>query len=311
MPVQEILLLRHGHRLSWTFNVDTQTYTSTQPYPSGLPADPPLVSHGVRQSHETAVHLSKLLLPQIQEDRLVIYSSLFYRCLQTLHPSVEAFQKLGWKGKVRGERGLGEWFGSSSFEQPAPGDEEFLRERFFPWLEARESEVLPSRFGESVDELHDRVARALHAVVMEVDREYEEKGRGEDLVTLLICGHAAGIIASGRVLTGQMPENIAEQDFKCFTCGLSRIIRREKLTAPLAGGAGPENWRQNGGVAGGWECVLNSNCEHLSQGEERGWHFFGDESFDSYSPLQGSGIDGQRKQNTEDTNKERPDGPKL
>lgn len=232
MPVRKILLIRHGYRLGWIFNVESRSYTSTHPYPTGLPADPPLASHGVRQSHETAAHLSEVLGPQIQDDRLVIYSSLFYRCLETLRPSVEAFQKLGWRGKVRGGRGVGEWFGSAAFEQPVAGDEGFLKERFFPWLEARPSAVLPGRFGETVDELHDRLARALNMMVMEVDREYEQKGRGDDLVTLLICGHAAGIIASGRVLTGHMPESIAEQDFKCFTCGLSRFVRRETQRFP-------------------------------------------------------------------------------
>lgn len=29
-------------------------------------------------------------------------------------------------------------------------------------------------------------------------------------------------------------------------------------------------WRA-GGVAGGWDCVVNSNCDHLDGGQERGW----------------------------------------
>lgn len=37
-------------------------------------------------------------------------------------------------------------------------------------------------------------------------------------------------------------------------------------------------------MTGGWDCILNSWCGHLSGGEERGWHFHGDESFDSYGP---------------------------
>jgi transcription factor C subunit 7 len=308
MPVQEILLLRHGHRLAWTLDPSTGVYTSTHPFPSGLPADPPLASHGLRQSHETAAQLSETLLSQIQGDRLVIYSSLFYRCLETLRPSVEAFHKLGWKGKVRGERGVGEWFGSAPFQQPAPGDWGFLRSVFFPWLDERESRIVPSRYGESIDALHDRVARALGSIVREVDREYDEKGRGGEDVTVLICGHAAGIIASGRALTGRMPRDYTEEDFKCFTCGLSRFVRRSKGKAV---GQEVENWRTDGGVARGWHCVLNSNCEHLSQGEERGWHFLGDESFDSYGPYQVPGIEGKVEQSVEDKNEESCDGPKL
>lgn len=30
-------------------------------------------------------------------------------------------------------------------------------------------------------------------------------------------------------------------------------------------------WMNGKGVAGGWECLLNSDCTHLSGGEERGW----------------------------------------
>jgi transcription factor C subunit 7 len=314
MPVQEILLLRHGHRLAWSFDPKTQSYISTHPFPTGLPADPPLASHGVRQSHETAAHLSKLLLPRIQEDRLRIYSSLFYRCLETLRPSIEAFRALGWKDKVRGERGVGEWFGAAPFEQPEPGDWKFLSNRFFPWLEERESKVVPGRCGESIALLHDRLAGALEMIVMEVDREYEESGRGMEDVTVLICGHAAGIIAGGRALTGKMPEDSGEEDFKCFTCGLSRFVRREKGTTHSSDSELTEeaqDWSKNGGVVGGWDCLLNSSCGHLSQGEERGWHFVGEETFDSYGPPRT--CDGQNgdTEKIEDTNEEKADGSKL
>jgi len=314
MPVREILLLRHGHRLAWSFDPKTQSYTSTHPFPTGLPADPPLASHGVRQSHETAAHLSELLLSQIQEDRLRIYSSLFYRCLETLRPSVEAFRVLGWKGKVRGDKGVGEWFGAAPFDQPGSGDWKFLRDRFFPWLEERESRVVPGRCGESITLLHDRLARALEVIVMEVDREYEESGRGTEDVTVLICGHAAGIVASGRVLTGRMPEDSGEEDFKCFTCGLSRFVRRVKGTTHSAERKPTEeaeDWRKTGGVVGGWDCLLNSSCGHLSQGEERGWHFVGEETFDSYGPPRT--FDGQNGDTSkiEATNEDKADGSKL
>ena len=236
----------------------------------------------------------------------MIYSSLFYRCLETLRPSVEAFQKLGWKGKVRGETGVGEWFGSASFEQPAPGHWEVLRGRFFPWLEERESRILPNRYGESLAALHDRVARALEMIVSEVDKEYKEKGRGADDITLLICGHAAGIIASGRALTGRMPTDYTTEDFNCFTCGLSHFRRKVRKPAHLAGedmALTPKNGMSDG-VAGGWDCVLNSSCEHLSQGAERGWHFLGEELFDSYGPCRGSSREEKGMVGVEDTNEE-------
>jgi transcription factor C subunit 7 len=209
---------------------------------------------------------------------------------------------------------VGEWFGAAPFEQPGPGDWQFLRDKYFPWLEERESRIVPDRCGESIAVLHDRLARALEMIVREVDREYEELGRGGEDVTVLICGHAAGIIASGRVLTGKMPEDSSEEDFKCFTCGLSRFVRREKQTVQSSGNEVPEatkDWRTNGGVAGGWDCLMNSSCGHLSQGEERGWHFVGDESFDSYGPPRTfDGSHGETKK-VVDTNEEKADGSKL
>ena len=293
MPVSTILLLRHGHRIAWTLDPTTGKYTSSHPYPTRLPADPPLASHGVRQAQETAVHLASLLRDEVRQDRLRVYSSLFYRCLETLRPTIEKLREVeGQSAKqslqVRGERGLGDWFGKAWFQQPIPADPERLKREYFPWLdEGYESRVLPDRSGERIPELHDRISRALERVLSDVDDEFLMMGRGEEDVTILVCGHAAQIICSGRALTGVMPDNPDDEDFKCFTCGLSRFVRRNKKR-PLSSAGGDvvdaHDWRTNGGVAGGWDCLENSDCSHLSQGEERGWHFHGDENFDSYGP---------------------------
>lgn len=279
MPVSTIILLRHGHRLAWTLDPSTGTYSSTHPYPTRLPADPPLASHGVRQAEETGAYLSKQLLPAAREGRLRLYSSLFYRCLQTLAPTVEGLREgleveekgRGDSVRVRGERGFGEWFGKAWFEQPVPLDAAGLKEGWYSWLdEGYESLVVPERKGEKILELHERIRRAWDRVVEDLDREEPERD-----VVLLVCGHAAQIIASGRALTGKLPEDLDEDDFQCYTCGLTRFERRS--------GSGD-------GVGGGFECVVNSDCGHLSQGEERGWRFNGDESFDSYAACQGKPV---------------------
>ena len=276
MPVTEIILLRHGHRLAWTLDPTTGKYTSSHPYPTRLPADPPLASHGVDQAKETGHYLAQSLLDAAKLDRLRIYSSLFYRCLETVRPTIEKLQKAldessapRRKMQVRGERGMGEWFGHAWFKQPAPASPRRLKRDFFPWLDdTYDSLLIPSEHGERIEELHQRIANTLELIVKDVDEEYSGQDRGEEEVTVLICGHAAQIIAAGRALTGLVPDDYDEEDFKCFTCGISRFARRQ----PSSGE----------GVAGGWGCVLNSDCRHLSQGEERGWHFHGDESFDSY-----------------------------
>jgi transcription factor C subunit 7 len=114
---------------------------------------------------------------------------------------------------------------------------------------------------------------------------------------ILICSHAAPLIAMGRVLTGNMPVDSSEEDFFVFTAGLSTFRRRdaggevevkkgEEVLAPgtritnLTGTVVPE-WQGGRGVAGGWDCVVNGDCSFLSGGAERGWHFNGEESFDT------------------------------
>lgn len=274
MPVSEILLLRHGHRIAWNLDPTTGVYHSNHPYPTRLPADPPLASYGVQQAEETAEYLGKYFADAIKEDRLRIYSSLFYRCLQTLRPIVENLRdqvkdnpKILKGLEVRGERGFGEWFGHAWFEQPIPAKPSRLKNDFFPWVnENYESLEIPDKFGERINVLHDRIGRAFEKVIEDVNKEFEAQGRSQDNVVLLICGHAAQIIASGRALTGQKPNDYDEEDFFCFTCGISKFLKKKE-----------------DGLIGDWDCVLNSDCTHLSQGPERGWHFHGDESFDSYN----------------------------
>ena len=300
MPVTTIFLLRHGHRLAWTLDPTTGEYSSSHPYPTRLPADPPLAAYGVRQAQETGEFLEKEVIDAARHDRLRLYSSLYYRCFETLRPTVERLRKAleneastgsGSQRRellVRGERGVGEWFGRAWFIQPQPATAKRLKRDFFPWVdEDYESLVIPDEYGERIDELHERIALALEMMIRDVDREYQKTGRAEEDVTVLICGHAAQIIATGRALTGDVPEDYDEEDFQCFTCGISRFVRRpvkERLEEGHAADVDPVGWRTNGGVAGGWDCVSNSDCGHLSMGEERGWHFHGDESFDSYGP---------------------------
>jgi transcription factor C subunit 7 len=100
-------------------------------------------------------------------------------------------------------------------------------------------------------ELHERVRKALVHIVTTLDNDPEQPK------TVLLCTHAATMIAAGRVLTGQMPENPDEDDFQCFTAGLSKFVRRSPDTEKV--------------IAGNWDCELNSETSYLSGGAERGW----------------------------------------
>lgn len=71
--------------------------------PTGIPTDPPLTSKGVQQSKELADYLSAIK-PAVD----VIYSSPFYRCLQTLKPFTDRHFGGGKaSGKIRIDRGIG------------------------------------------------------------------------------------------------------------------------------------------------------------------------------------------------------------
>jgi transcription factor C subunit 7 len=164
-----------------------------------------------------------------------------------------------------------EWYGKARFDHPSPADAPLLR-TFFPHhsLDYKPT-IIPSKNGETIDELHNRTAYALASVIA----LHDSQANGPKAI--LICTHAATIIAIGRALTGRMPEDIQEEDFLPYTCGLSKFTRKNSEPAnhpPSWGGEGkdiPEvEWRGKG-VAGGWECVLNGDCSFLSGGAERGW----------------------------------------
>jgi len=96
---------------------------------------------------------------------------------------------------------------------------------------------------------------------------------------IVICTHGATLIAIGRALVGRMPDNIEEEDFKPFTCGLSTFARKgkENVATRIREWEGPESeipkvqWRDGKGVGGGWTLTVSGDCSFLSGGEERGW----------------------------------------
>ena len=210
----------------------------------------------------------------------LIYSSPFYRCLQTLSPFINTRASQNSKDQVivTIEPGLGEFYGLARFEHPSPASIEELN-RHFDHLRAEEQAiVVPSSNGESIPQLHDRVAYCLHELIKRADADPSGPK------TLLICTHAAVMITLGRALTGRMPEDENEEDFKCFTCCFSKFARRQKPSGGLTSydsrasstihgsdGAPRFNWRGGKGVGGGWNCEVNGDCSFLDGGEERGW----------------------------------------
>lgn len=157
------------------------------------------------------------------------------------------------------------------WDHPRPATSERLH-ALFPCIDEHwSSAIVPREKGESIEELHERIAYTMCELISLEDTE-DAKHFCPDERAILLCTHAASLIAIGRVLTGQNPVDPATEDFKAYTAGISKFVRRPSLREqPEGEGAPGINWRAGKAVAGGWECAINSDCSHLSNGPERGW----------------------------------------
>ncbi|KAI0191185.1 histidine phosphatase superfamily [Xylaria flabelliformis] len=303
MSLEVIYVVRHGFRSSWSVDHVTGTYTPYLRSPTGLPTDPALTSHGIEQADELAGHLSGLHPPIDQ-----VYSSPYYRCLQTISPFVSrenaALRRSSSdddnvtrpRQSIRVDSGLSEWYGRAPFEHPTSAPLDDLSTLFADLDANYVSSPAPSRRGESIPQLYERVASCIQAIIARCDQEGKR--------TVLISTHAAVVIALGRVLTGKVPEDVSVEDFKAFTCGLS-MYRRQGVhqdRSITAATSRPTKTRERYADAqkatdtppwsqslasdpqeprdlSRWICEVNSDCGFLRGGEERGWRFSGDESF--------------------------------
>ncbi|KAL3964446.1 hypothetical protein ACCO45_001450 [Purpureocillium lilacinum] len=270
MPLEKIYVTRHGFRSNWLVDPATGAYYAYIPSPTGIPADPTLTSHGA-----TAIQGEHP--PGRQEDSL----------------------PLSWPGanvaaKIRPEHGIQEWFGSAPFDHPRPATTAVLKSLFPALDETYQPAVVPSARGETLAELQLRVAVALRAIIDRCDADGTR--------AVLLCTHAAVVIVLGRILTGQAPASVEDEDFYAYTCGLSVYSRQPSLSRGLGGldpspasstspSAVPVVETESASFIGGWDCERNSDCSFLSGGAERGWKFAGDESF----PGTGSLSQGESK----------------
>ncbi|KAF2020088.1 phosphoglycerate mutase-like protein [Aaosphaeria arxii CBS 175.79] len=280
--IETIYYVRHAYRSGFNVDHETGTYTPNSfiKHPTGIGSDPPLTSHGVDQSHE----LAKYLLEEIQPPIDAVYSSPMYRCLQTLKPTTDKlFQEPNGRlkgGKIRIEHGVGEFYGRAGWTHPSPPSIQELNKHFANIDQDYVTAVKINPNGEFINELHERVKKALHKIVSALDADPAGPK------TLLICSHAGTMIAAGRALTGVMPDDPDTEDFYCYTAGVSRFERKSKESKE---------------VIGQWDCVLNSETKFLKDGAERGWKFNGEESFVAFPESESSNSN----------NADKPSSPKL
>ncbi|KAL7912964.1 histidine phosphatase superfamily [Trichoderma velutinum] len=286
MPLETIYVVRHGFRSSWSVDHTTGVYSASIPSPTGIAVDPALTAHGVDQSRQLAQHLMTID-PPVE----VVYSSPYYRCLQTITPFVELQQEKHSHSHgettsagsgppsaatmIRPEHGICEWFGSAPFEHPGPASPSVLKSLFPAFDESYVSAQHPPRRGETLAQLQARLTATMQSIIDRCD--------AEDRRAIVLCTHAAVVIMLGRILTGDFPETVDTDDFRAFTCGLS--VYRRKLDnrdqGPREKGDLPDKEPNPSAAAvvGGWSCEANSDCRFLAEGEERGWKFVGDEEF--------------------------------
>lgn len=234
MPIETIYIARHGFRLNW---VTTQWKSVT-----GLPRDPPLAAFGLTQAEELAEYFKGL---PVEERPTAIFSSPYYRCLQTSNPTSVALDV-----PIFVEHGLSEWYSPASPGtglHPRPASASALRE-FFPEIDDSWASIwYPSRKGEDVEQCHDRCGDLLEALIPEVERRFGNRHK-----KILLVSHAATIIALTRELLGDRSFLI-----RVGCCSMTEMSRNEKQTA----------------VTGQWYAKRVADGSHLKEGASRDWGF--------------------------------------
>ncbi|KAF8591885.1 phosphoglycerate mutase-like protein [Ramaria rubella] len=231
--IEKIYIARHGFRLNWI--------TTLWESPTGTPRDPPLSGYGEKQAKELADYFISLPL----DDRpTAIFSSPYYRCLQTSTPVATALNL-----PVYVENGLSEWYspvvpGTGLHPIPPPAESlatslPSLRIDASAWKPT----WIPSRKGESVEQVHDRCQGFLRAFVSRV----EQLSVGKH-TRILLVSHAATVIALTRELLGDrtLPLRIA-------CCSLTTLVRQPEDIAQAVGVWQPRGLAEGHFMQGGLE----------------------------------------------------------
>ncbi|KAN0100662.1 Histidine phosphatase superfamily [Tylopilus felleus] len=240
--IETIYIARHGFRANWV----ASSWTS----PTGLARDPPLAAYGEAQAAELASYLESL--PKDKQPS-AIFSSPYYRCLQTSKPIAECLSL-----PIYIEHGLSEWYSTV-----APGTGLFPRPKNAVELRALLPEIspswntveidpswssiwLPSRKGEDVEGIHARMSDVLMRLVHQIDMRSDMCHHKH----ILLLSHAAPIIAMCRHLLAQ-----PDLPLRVGCCTLSQFTRKH-------------------GAKGEWGAVLLASPAHLrDQTSLKDWGF--------------------------------------
>jgi len=235
-----LYIARHAYRLDFDEN-------GTEESPTGLPRDPQISEFGEDQARELANYFKGV--PEDQRPT-AIFSSPYYRCLQTAQPTATELDI-----PIYVEHGLSEWYSpvkQGTGLHPRPSDASALKVYFPEIDESWPSVWYPSRKGEGVAALHDRLAGFITDFVPEVQRRFSG---AHDRV--LFITHAGTAIALTRELIGDRGLM-----FPVACCSLTVVDRKDAAATDL--------WPT---IVGDWTPRLLGDCTHLKDGPQRAWGF--------------------------------------
>lgn len=260
MALKTIYIARHGYRANWIVGA-----TVPDP-PTGINGDVQLAKHGLRQAHELGRYLLSL-----DEQPELIFSSPFFRCLETSEPIAEFLEV-----PVYIERGFGEWYRPDRPEIPIPASNETL-EKFFQdkvrvdW----ESCAAPSEKGETEEELYKRCNDVLDKFIRKIEEDFP------NVETIMIITHGATKIALGLNLLGRPNARctVAEgskEYLRCGSCSLDKFQVQQPEHDKNVATSNDEDDDElvtTPPLERDWVCTMNGNTEFLSRGEEMNWGF--------------------------------------
>ncbi|KIM66159.1 hypothetical protein SCLCIDRAFT_14531 [Scleroderma citrinum Foug A] len=232
--IETIYIARHGYRANW---IDAQCGTVT-----GLARDHPLAAYGEAQARELATYFQTL--PEAKRPT-AIFSSPYYRCLQTALPVANVLNL-----PIHVEHGLSEWYspvapGTGLHPRPLAAAD---LNRYFIEIDPSWSSVwYPSRKGEDVKEVHARVNGFLDLFVPEVETRFADQHEN-----ILLVSHAATTIALCRGLLA-----LPDMPLRVGCCSVSEFSRKPATH----------------GILGAWGAKKLVDGSHLKDGASRDWGF--------------------------------------
>lgn len=253
MTIKTIYIARHGYRSNWLAK------GPYPPPPTGIDSDVPLAEHGIHQAKELAHYIISL-----DNQPELIFSSPFYRCIQTSEPIADILEL-----PIQVERGIGEWYRPNRPVIPVAAPIKTL-EHFFPGkLNTKwESTIIPSDKGETEEDLYERCGKLWPEFIKKIEKEYP------NVETILIVTHAATKAALGMNLLGFSNwREPLDEDGAIIRSGSCSLDKYEKQNISSDDADDEDDDKDIPFAQRKWRMTMNGNVEFLTMGEEMNWDY--------------------------------------